>query len=146
MDLINRVVFDYTDLEEAFPKCEPGVTPFGSRVMVQIRTPKNITKGGIHIPKGGDAQETEFWAGQVAKVLAVGPVAFRNRTTLAPWPEGDWCEVGDYVRVPKFGGDRWTVKVKAGTPEETEALIIIYNDLDLIGRITGDPTKIKTYI
>ena len=23
------------------------------------------------------------------------------------WPEGSWCEVGDYIRVPKWGGDRW---------------------------------------
>ena len=146
MDLMNRVTFSYDDIDQAFPPCDPGVEPFGSRVLVQVRTPMRKTAGGIMLVRGGDTEETEYWSVQVAKVLAVGPLAFKNRTTREPWPEGAWCEPGDFVRTPKFGGDRWTVKVKIGTEDETEALIVIYNDLDLIGDVTGDPTKIKAFI
>lgn len=146
MELLNRVTFDYADLDEAFPPCDPGVVPFGQRVLVQIRTPKKKTKGGIILVEGGDAAETEFWVAQVGKILAKGPVAFKNRTTLTPWPEGDWCEVGDFVRIPRHGGDKWTVKVNSGGENETDALIAIYNDLDLLGKITGDPTAIKAFI
>ena len=67
----------------AFPDVEPGLAPYGSRVLVQIRTPKTVTEGGIHIPE--EARETEKWNTQVAKVIAIGPVAFKNRETLKSW-------------------------------------------------------------
>ena len=146
MDLINRVTYDYADLDEAFPACDPGVEPFGSRLLVQIRTPKKKTKGGIILQSGGDTQETEFWTTQVAKVLKVGPLAFKNRNTLESWPEGSWCAAGDFVRIPKFGGDRWTVTLSGSGDDKVEALIVIFNDLDVIGKITGDPTTMKAFI
>ena len=114
--------------------------PSGDNILVQIRTPKTVTKGGIHLVN--DVRDTEFWATQVAKVRALGPVAYRFHDTLAPWPEGPWCEVGDFVRVPKYGGDRWTVKVEGGD----DALIVIFDDLNIVGKITGDPTKVKAFL
>lgn len=138
-EVTNRVEFGYDSLEEAFPACDPGVKPLGSRVMVQVRTPKKTTRGGVLLPE--DVRETEFWVSQVAKVLAVGPLAFHNRNTMTLWPEGAWCAPGDFVRVPKNGGDRWTVKTETGE----EAMIILYNDLDMLGVVT-DPTKLKAFI
>jgi hypothetical protein len=76
-------------------------------------------------------------------VISVGELAFKNRTTMEPWPEGNWCKPGDFVRVPKYGGDRWTVKTADGADE---ALLVIFNDLDLIGKVTGDPLGIKAFI
>jgi co-chaperonin GroES (HSP10) len=140
-ELSNKVDFDYAHLDEAFPACDPGVQPFGSRVLVQIRTPKRKTKGGIILTS--ETRETDAWNTQIAKVIAVGALAFKNRTTMAPWPEGGWCAVGDFVRVPKYGGDRWTVKTTDG---EDEALLVIFNDLDLVGKVTGDPLAIKAFI
>lgn len=154
MDVMNRVEFAYDSLDEAFPKVDPLVEPFGSRVLVQIRTPKTKTKGGLHLVT--DVRDTEFWATQVAVVRALGPNAFRDRKSNQPWPEGAWCEVGDFVRVPKFGGDRWTVPVPKEVAqtsggvimpdEKYEALMVIFNDTDLIGKITGDPLAIKAFI
>jgi co-chaperonin GroES (HSP10) len=140
-ELSNKVEFGYDSIDEAFPPCDAGVNPFGSRVLVQIRTPKNKTKGGIILTS--DTRETDAWNTQVAKVLACGELAFRNRTSMEQWPEGSWCEAGDFVRVPKYGGDRWTVKTADG---EGEALVVIFNDLDLIGKVTGDPLAIKAFI
>lgn len=140
-ELSNKVDFGYDDLDEAFPACDPGVQPFGSRVLVQIRTPKNKTKGGIILTS--ETRETDAWNTQVAKVLAVGELAFKNRTTMEHWPEGSWCEPGEFVRVPKYGGDRWTVKTASG---DDEALLVIFNDLDLVGKVTGDPLAIKAFI
>lgn len=136
----NKIEFDYASLDEAFPPCDPGVEPYGSRVLVQIRTPKKKTKGGIVLVS--DARETELYNTQVGKVLSLGPVAFCDRRTLERWPEGAWCQVGEYVRVPKYGGDRWSVKLEDGD----EALVVIFNDLDLVGRVSGDPTKIKAFL
>ena len=130
---------EYT-IEEAFPTMEPGINPFGSRVLLQIRNPKQKTKGGI-ILSSNDI-ETEQDNTQVAKVISVGSLAFKNRNTMEQWPEGAWCQVGDYVRVPKYGGDRW--KIDAG--DGVAVTFAIYNDLDIIGQVTTDPCKIKAFI
>lgn len=127
-------------LKEAFPDADPGIQPFGSRVLVQIRTPKKKSAGGIIIDTG--SRDTEKWNTQVAKVINIGPLAFKNRNTMESWPEGSWCATGDYVRVAKYGGDRWEVPLENG---ET-AMYVIFNDLDIIGRVTGDPLAIRAFI
>jgi co-chaperonin GroES (HSP10) len=137
--VLNKVKFDYSGIDDAFPVIDPGVEPFGSRVIVQIRSAKTKTAGGIILPE--DTQETERWNTQAAKVVAVGSLAFHNRNTMQPWPEGSWCAVGDFVRAPKYGGDRWSVEF-----EGKEVLFVMFNDLDLLGRITGDPLSMKAYI
>jgi len=136
-DLVDSHV---SEMEEAFPSVDPGLIPFGSRVLVQIRTPKTKTKGGIIVPD--ESRETELWNTQVAKVISIGSLAFKNRDTMESWPEGQWCEPGAFVRVPKYGGDRWQVPLKNGE----KALFVLYNDLDIIGEITTDPLEILAYL
>ena len=139
--LANKITFDYGTVDEAFPPCDPQFEPGGSRILVQFRTPKRKTKGGIILT--ADTRETEHYNTQVAKVLAVGPLAFHNRKTMVLWPEGAWCAPGDFIRVPKYGGDRWTVPTLDGTDEASLAL---FNDLDTLGRVTGDPLAVKAFI
>ena len=127
-------------LAEAFPVAEPGIQPFGSRVLVQIRSPKQKTASGIIIDRG--SKDTEKWNTQVGKILAVGPLAFKNRNTLESWPDVSWCKAGDYVRVAKYGGDRWEVPLADGE----SALYVIFNDLDIIGQVVGDPLLIRAFI
>lgn len=134
-------LFDYASLDEAFPPVDPGTKPTGNRVLVQIRTPKKKSAGGIILIE--EAQETELWNTQVAKVIAIGPTAFKNQDTLEPWPEGAWFNVGDYVRCPKWGGDRWQVPV----PETKDnALFVIFPEDDINGIITGNPLDIVAYV
>jgi len=128
-------------MAEAFPAVDAGIQPFGSRVLIQIRTPKKKTSGGIILDIG--TQDTEKWNTQVGKVISLGPLAFKNRNDMTAWPEGAWCQTGEFVRVAKYGGDRWEVKV----PDTDEsAMFVIFNDLDIIGQVTGDPLKIKAFI
>jgi co-chaperonin GroES (HSP10) len=137
-----RAEYDYTSLEEAFPEVEPGVKPFGSRVLVQIRTPKTKTASGIILLE--ETTDTDKWNTQAAKVIAMGPLAFHNRNTLQPWPEGNWCSPGEYVRVPKYGGDRW--EVQFGPEKGDKSMFVIFNDLDIVGQITEDPRKMQAFI
>lgn len=130
------------ELAEAFPSVDPGLVPYGNRLLVQIRTPKRVSKGGIILHE--ETRETELWNTQVAKVVSLGPVAFKNRDTLENWPEGDWCQPGEFVRVPKYGGDRWEVPIP-GRKEE-RALFVIFKDLDIIGRVTTDPLSVLAFI
>jgi co-chaperonin GroES (HSP10) len=96
------------DVEEAFPLVDPGARPLGARVLVQLRrTKKTVTASGIVLVE--ETRETEKWQNMVGKVLMLGPLAFRKRDSMEPWVEGVWVKEGDFVRVPKWGGDRWEV-------------------------------------
>ena len=131
-----------SEIDRAFPSINPGLEPFGSRILVQIRTPKSKTSGGILLT--ADAKDTELWNTQIAKVIWMGPLAFKNRTSMEPWVEGEWCSVGDFVRVPKYGGDRWIVDNPANKDEP--AMFAMYDDLNLIGKVTIDPLAIKAFV
>jgi len=140
-NMAEQPLMEYEGLEEAFPDVDPGLIPYGARVLVQIRTPKRETVGGIILPE--EIRETELWNTQIAKVISLGPVAFKNRDTLESWPEGDWCQPGTYIRCPKYGGDRWKIPVP-GTNEN--ALFTLYRDLDIIGEVKGNPLDIVAYL
>lgn len=134
------VRFDQS-MEEAFPDVDPKRRVLGSRVRVQIRSPKKKTQGGILLVD--DVQDTIKWNTQTGRVQGIGPVAFRNRTTLEPWPEGAWVKVGDFVTVPKFGGDRF--EVPYGNDGDV-ALFVTLNDLDLIDVVEGDPRDVIAFV
>jgi co-chaperonin GroES (HSP10) len=133
------------DLAWAFPSVDPGAKPLGGRILVQLRrTKKKATSAGIILVE--ETKETEKWNNMVAKVLMIGPLAFKNRDTMQGWPEGSWCEVGDYIRVPKWGGDRWEVKVPGEDDLEDPALFMVLNDHEVIAKVTGDPLAMKAFL
>jgi co-chaperonin GroES (HSP10) len=141
-----NVELAYTSIEEAFPKVEPEIEPLGSRVLFQIKRAIKRTKSGIWL--ADETVETEDANTQVAKVIAMGPLAFHSRNTGEPWPEGAWVKVGDYARVPKFGGDSWTVRLTeliGGKPVHSEIKFRMFNDLEILGKVTGDPLKVNAY-
>ena len=127
-------------IEDAFPNVDPRCTPVGARIMVQLRRPKKRV-GKIQLIE--NTRETEKWTGQVGLVREIGPLAFRKRDTMEPWPEGSWCKVGDFIRVPVHGGDRWEVPIP-GTDET--AIFLIMNDHEIISKVTGDPMSFKVFV
>lgn len=131
-------------IEEAFPDIDPGARPYGDRVLVQLRTPKRFSAGGIALP--GESRDQEKWVTTVAKVVSLGPLAFKDRRTMTPWPEGVWAEVGQFVRVPKFGGDRWEILLDPDNPDSDSARFCIYRDTELNAAITGDPLAFRDYV
>ncbi len=137
-------------LEEAFPPADPGIVPLGSRVLVQVKRPpdkKIITRQDgtkVELHFADESKDAEKWNTQVGVVIALGPVAFHDRTTLEPWPEGDWLVPGDFVRVAKYGGDRFEVPTFADP--KARALFVIFNDLEMIAKVTGDPLQIIAYV
>ena len=142
-----RLELDYDSVDQAFPEVDPGLVPYGSRILVQKRSPRTRLKSGLYVPD--ETQETEFWNTQVAKVITLGPAAFKNRDTLEVWPEGEWCKKGTYVRVPKYGGDKWFVEVPEEEAQRTgveKACFVLFNDLDMVGEITCDPMDVIAYL
>lgn len=117
-------------LEEAFPQVSPGVAPLGTRVMVQLRTVRSKTASGIVLVD--DTKQFNKVTTQLGKVVAIGPIAFRNRETGNLWPEGVWARPGDFIRLPKYGGDRFERKIP-GTDDT--ALFCIFQDHEIIARV-----------
>jgi co-chaperonin GroES (HSP10) len=124
----------------AFPDVNPGQSPYGGRVIVQLRRIRK-TSGVIIIVD--ETKENEKWNNMIGKIVALGPLAFKNRDTMQPWAEGSWAEIGDYVRVPRWGGDRWERNI---SDEKEPVLFMTLNDHELIAKVTDDPLSFKTFI
>lgn len=136
---------DPAELAWAFPDVDPGQAPFGGRVIVQLRRVKK-TAAGSRIILVSETKESEKWNNMIGKVITIGPLAFKNRETMASWPEGSWASVGDYVRVPRWGGDRWERAVPGEDETEDPVLFMTINDHELIARVTDDPLSFKTFV
>jgi len=145
MKINDPVAFNEADEAWAFPSVDPGAKPLGGRILVQLRRAKQkTTSAGIILVE--ETKETEKWQNMVAKVIEIGPLAFKHRDTMQPWPEGSWIEVGEYIRVPKWGGDRWEVPIPGADDHEDPALFMVLNDHEVIAKLTGDPLAMKAFI
>lgn len=165
----NSTEFAYDSIAEAFPNVDPGIKPFGNFAVVQIKHPKMTTKGGIIIPP--EARSTEHYNTQVAKVIALGPLCFHTARVkidaatgdptevLVPNAEGPSFKPGDFVRVPKYGGDRFDVAYtfegvetdpSNGRQEKAtvkdHVIFAIFKAKDVMGFITSDPLTIRAYL
>ena len=145
MKMSEPVAFDEAELAWAFPSVDPGAKPLGGRILVQLRrSKKKATSAGIILVE--ETKETEKWQNMVAKVIEIGPLAFKHRDTMQSWPEGSWCAVGDFIRVPKWGGDRWEVQVPGDDDHEDPALFMVLNDHEVIAKLTGDPLAMRAFL
>lgn len=142
-------------LADAFPAVPSGHTPCGQYVIVQIKRAPRTSRGGIIFTESDKA--TELDNTQVAKVVAIGHGAFKRRDTGDDWPEGPWYRLGDYVRSPKYGGDRWNVPYEQTLPERRIGNLVIpqgkdngviefamFKELDIRG-LVDDPLRVKAY-
>lgn len=144
---------DRQTMEEAFPNLNPQIEPLGNQVLVQMRCPKRTSGSILLVDESKDFDASMV---RVAKVLALGPCAYKNRETFEYWPEKAWVAEGQFVRVPSFAGiDSW--RLPNGSHKEMRAggrevdvpdwvTFVLFNDYDIKGRITGDPLDIVDYV
>jgi hypothetical protein len=134
------------DYQTNYPDVVPPYHPVGTRILVQLRTPGSFKKltNGKTLWYPDESVDAEKFRTQTALVRSMGPAAFRTRATMEPWPEGDWCVPGQFIRCPMYGGDRIAVPLK--DEWNRDALFMTMNDSDVIGVIYGDPLTIKTLL
>jgi co-chaperonin GroES (HSP10) len=116
--------------EECFPPIDTGIEVAGDRVLVQLRREKSTSKGGIILVD--ETRQTLRFNETVAKVVQIGPLAYKSPDTLEPWIEGPWCNVGDLVRTIKYGGDRFVVQPD---DEGSPVVFITLQAREIISRI-----------
>jgi len=128
---------------ECFPIVDPGLEVAGDRVLVQLRREKSKSKGGILLVD--ETRQTLKFNETVAKVVQIGPLAYKNPDNLEPWPEGNWCEVGDLVRTIKYGGDRYVVDAEDG---EGAVVFITLQAREIISKIKSFEfaRKMKSFV
>lgn len=115
-----------TYVGQHFPEVNPGATPVGNQLLIQLRTVQKKSSGGIIF-----VEETkDFNQGNtvVARVIKVGHIAYRDRNSGDTWKEGAWSEVGDVVLCPRYGGFRFSVPIP---DTEDEAHFAVINDYDI---------------
>jgi hypothetical protein len=127
-------------LDEAFPSVDPNFEPFGSLVLLQVRVAKRTVSKDSKIELPDEVRATIQANTQVAKVISHGPLAFHNRNTGTPWPEGAWARPGEYIRIPKYAGDRWEVRHGDGV-----VTFVLLRDLELSGRVPR-PLDVVAYV
>ncbi len=125
-----------SDLSTAFPEVDPGMHPLGARVLVQLRTVRQKTQGGIVLVE--DTKAFNKSNTQLGRLIRVGPISFRNRDTGELWREGVWARPGDYIRLPKYGGDRFERKIP-GTDDT--AIFCLFSDHEIIAKV--DPSAFE---
>jgi co-chaperonin GroES (HSP10) len=131
-------------LDDAFPDVDPGEIPLGSTVLVQVKRAATRTKAGLVL--SASDQATEFDNTKVAKVLALGPLAYHTRDDMRLWPEGAWVKPGDYVRLSQHNVRGWTVPMP-GTRGATVEDRITFGYIDdlLITGIVKDPMATRAF-
>lgn len=142
----DTVLADHDRLAYAFPDADLPYLPMGTKIVVQLRTPGDykILGNGQKFYFTDETKDADKFNIQTGVVRALGPVAYKNRLTLESFPEGAWVKPGDFVRVPKYGGDRVGTPTKDGT--NREAIFLTVNDTDVLGLVNGDPLAIKAIL
>jgi hypothetical protein len=149
-------------MDERFPAVDPMMKPYGDLALFQIRRPNKFTLSGLEI--ASDARAVEYYNTQIAKVLALGNLTFKTvrnvdgQEKIFDWPEGQWFKVGDFVCVPRYGGDRYTLKATVtevrkliGQKEETtfeiteDIVFAFFKVRDVQGVVLGDPCSIGAF-
>lgn len=128
------------ELLQAFPVIECPIKPLGNRVLVQIRLPKQKSKGGLYL--GRETTDDSYRQEQTAKVVKLGSGAFKFPSNGEEWPSGDWYVEGDYVRVPLHGGDNHWIAMDDA--DKTLVLFKTFKDYEVISMIEGNPLDVKT--
>ena len=73
----------------------------GFHVLVRPVSVKSKTKGGIFIPDS--TKDDMSYLTTVGKVIALGELAYKD---VDMFPNGGWCNVGDYVCYGKHAGTK----------------------------------------
>lgn len=129
------------EYQEAFPDLDPPYRPFGYLVLLQLRMPKKKV-GSLILPDS--EPDVERYRVQSMLVRGFGPACFKDRQTGADWVEGPWCKLGDFVRGPMYGGDRFDIEFTDAAGQKNKTTFCFAKEADLIALVSGDPLNVTT--
>lgn len=108
--------------------------PAGFRILVEIfpleETLERWKKSGLHMT--AETRERERQAQLLAKVLKIGPLAFRDRKRFGFWRR-PWCKPGDHIIMRPYSGTRFMVR---------DHLYALIND-DTVQAVVSDVSELE---
>jgi len=136
-------------LDARFPKIDPGIIPLGGQVVLQIAlVPDTILSSGIILTS--DVQQNEQYARKSAKVIAMGPVAFKSKLTGELWTgmsddeTSDYnINLNDYVISPHVAGSRYQLKLDENDPNSKMIHFVACKDTEVQFKIR--PEKVLKF-
>ena len=87
------------DEEKADPEVLPSLP--GYHILVRPVSVKSKTKGGLLLPDS--VKDDVAYLTTVGKVLSIGDLAYEDKDKF---PNGKWCDVGDYVCYARHAGQK----------------------------------------
>jgi hypothetical protein len=120
-------------VKEHFPEVDSGREPCGNKITVQLQL---IKKKVGSILLSSDTQDFNKNSTVVCRVVKVGHIAYKDRNSGDNWKEGAWCEIGDIVLMPRWGGNN---RVEIPLPDDPDHSVIFatYNDFEVVDKIIG---------
>lgn len=76
--------------------------PTGYKILVFVLPEHSQMANGLYQPE--QTREQEETANPVAQVIALGPLAYKDEKRF---PQGAWCEPGDYIVMRPYSGTRF---------------------------------------
>jgi len=91
------------DWIEDAEKPDPEILPYlpGYHILVRPVSVKSKTKGGLLLPDS--VKDDVAYLTTVGKVLSIGDLAYEDKDKF---PNGKWCDVGDYVCYARHAGQK----------------------------------------
>tara|TARA_R110000823_G_scaffold201977_1_gene332904 strand:- start:8 stop:448 length:441 start_codon:yes stop_codon:yes gene_type:complete len=122
-----EVVPEEKSVEEITSQTEKLPQPTGYRVLILPRGRSAVTDGGIQLVS--ETIERDTVSSVVGYVISLGPDAYKD---TVKFPEGAWCEEGEWVLFGRYAGARF--KIDGGE-------LRILNDDEILARIP-DPEAV----
>jgi len=126
-----ETVLDTKTIEQDANLLDRLPTPTGYRILVLPYAGPKKTKGGLYL--SDKTQATIQMTTVCAYVLKVGDLAYKDKEKF---PNGPWCEKGDWVIFGRYAGARF--KIEGGE-------VRILNDDEIIARIKNPEDILHAY-
>lgn len=111
--------------------------PAGFRILVRIpNLPEQARKNAL-IVMPEETRRLEEFAQLTAQVIALGPLAYRDRKRFGFWRR-PWCKPGDYVMMRAYQGTRFTMRGDDGK----DVVYALINDDTVQAVVRGDHSEI----
>ena len=121
-------VFTPERLQEDSSLQEKLPVPTGYRILMLPFVPGKVTRGGIHLAK--QTVDKERLATVVGYVVKLGPDAYKDDRKF---PEGPWCQEGDWVIFGRYAGARIQIEGRdLRLLNDDEILAVIDNPEDIL--------------
>jgi co-chaperonin GroES (HSP10) len=128
---IEDTVLDAKNVEKDKKLLDRLPSPTGYRILVLPYAGPKKTKGGLYL--ADTTQETIQMTTVCAYVLKMGDLCYKDKEKF---PNGPWCEKGDWVIFGRYAGSRF--KIEGGE-------VRILNDDEIIAKINNPEDILHAY-